>query len=65
MCEMYAELDERVARYEKVARLITDQCVLSSIAMMIERCETQKRELHLKYRPRHNLLAGSVVLYRR
>jgi hypothetical protein len=46
MCERCAELDQRIARYREVAELILDQPALSSIRLLIERCEAQKRELH-------------------
>jgi hypothetical protein len=50
MCERCAELEERIARYREVADLILDQSALSSITLLIERCEAQKRDLHSERR---------------
>jgi hypothetical protein len=47
MCRKCAELDERITRYRKVAGLMLDQLALSSIKLLIERCEAQKLKLHL------------------
>jgi hypothetical protein len=50
MCEKCEELDRRIERYRRIASLMTDRLALSSIALLIERYEAQKRELHPKRR---------------
>jgi hypothetical protein len=58
MCRNCAELDERIIRYRDVAGLMLDQLALSSIALLIERCEAQKLKLHLGPAPQTVWLRG-------
>jgi hypothetical protein len=46
MCEKCDELDRQIARYKALSAQMTDQLTLSGIALLIERYEAQKRELH-------------------
>jgi hypothetical protein len=46
MCEKCAEFNEKIARCKAISTRVTDQLTLSGIALLIERYETQKRELH-------------------
>jgi hypothetical protein len=50
MCEKCDELDRRIEHYRMLASRITDELTLSGIAMLIERYEEQKRELHPEQR---------------
>lgn len=46
MCEKCAKLEKRIGRYREVADRTLDKSALESIALLIERCEAQRRELH-------------------
>jgi hypothetical protein len=48
MCEKCAKLEKRIGRYREVADRILDKPALASIALLIERCEAQRRELHAR-----------------
>jgi hypothetical protein len=46
MCEKCEELDRQIEHYRMLSRRITDQLTLSGIALLIERYEARKRDLH-------------------
>jgi hypothetical protein len=46
MCEKCDELDRRIERYRRLSSFISDELTLSAIAVLIERHEARKRELH-------------------
>jgi hypothetical protein len=48
MCGECDELDRRIERYRRLSNFITDEVTLSAIAVLIERHEARKRELHLE-----------------
>lgn len=50
MCEKCDEIDQQIEHYRMLSRRITDQLTLSGIALLIERYEARKRELHPEQR---------------
>jgi hypothetical protein len=46
MCGECDELDRRIERYRRLSKFITDEVTLSAMALLIERHEARKRELH-------------------
>jgi hypothetical protein len=46
MCKKCAELDKRIARYRELSMRTTDQPTLEGIALLINKYEAQKSELH-------------------
>ena len=46
MCEKCEQLDRQIEHYRMLSRRITDQLTLSGIALLIERYEVRKLELH-------------------
>jgi hypothetical protein len=48
MCAKCIELDDRIAHYDKLARLVTDQRTLEGIASLTKEMKDEKVELHPK-----------------
>jgi hypothetical protein len=46
MCEKCVELDAKIDRYQRMARMITDQRTLDGIAKAIEEANAEKAALH-------------------
>ena len=46
MCEKCVELDAKIDRYERLARMITDEQALAAIGQEIERANAEKAALH-------------------
>jgi hypothetical protein len=46
MCEKCIEIDEKIARYKRVAVSILDQATIDGLQILIERAEAEKKTLH-------------------
>ena len=46
LCERCVELDAKIERYERLARMITDEQALAAIGQEIERANAEKAALH-------------------
>jgi hypothetical protein len=46
MCEQCAEIDEKIERYRRITRLVSDQVTLERTAALLTDFEAQKAALH-------------------
>jgi hypothetical protein len=46
MCEKCKQLDEKTARYQRIASKVTDEQTLKGIDTLIRNCEAEKAALH-------------------